>query len=51
MKTILGIVVTLPVAVIMFFMLVLFTELEFHTKWLALAVALDVFDWIVAEVT
>lgn len=50
MKRILGkFVITLPVATFLYSMLILFTALNLDVRWLFLAVALDVADWIVTE--
>lgn len=42
-------VITLPVAVILYILLTMFAGVSFDIKWLALAIALDVADWLVAE--
>lgn len=52
MKTILGkIVITLPVATILYISLLMLAGLDFDARWLTFAIALDVADWIVAEIT
>ena len=44
-------VITIPVATALYMLLVFFAGLNFDVKWLILAIAFDVADWVVAEAT
>ncbi|MBU5537672.1 MAG: hypothetical protein QW818_02755 [Candidatus Aenigmatarchaeota archaeon] len=40
----------LPVATMIYFLLVLFADLSFDFKWLTIAIVLDAVDWLVSEI-